>query len=159
MVLCARSCTSLSAFRCASRLRYPPSLAERRITNPDAPLVDCVITLPAADGQTHTFAPVLYASEKDYDAKKAPCLFQSLLFRLMLVEKESAAGSRCSRAANQLSSIRKKSRRSLEKIGQNTNYIIHPDEILADNFVHLVMDDQRFGRRRGSFRKCRQALK
>ena len=29
----------------------------------------------------------------------------------------------------------------LDKIGQNTNYIIHPDEILADNFVRLVMSD------------------
>ena len=28
-----------------------------------------------------------------------------------------------------------------EKIGKNTNYVIHPDEILADNFVHLVMQD------------------
>ena len=26
-----------------------------------------------------------------------------------------------------------------EQIGANTKYIIHPDEILADNFVHLVM--------------------
>ena len=25
-----------------------------------------------------------------------------------------------------------------EQIGKNTRYIIHPDEILADNFVHLV---------------------
>ena len=30
----------------------------------------------------------------------------------------------------------------LDKIGKNTNYIIHPDEILADNFVRLVMEDQ-----------------
>ena len=30
----------------------------------------------------------------------------------------------------------------LEKIGKNTNYIIHPDEILADNFVRLVMEDK-----------------
>jgi hypothetical protein len=29
-----------------------------------------------------------------------------------------------------------------EKIGKNTQYIIHPDEILADNFVHLMMGNQ-----------------
>ena len=29
-----------------------------------------------------------------------------------------------------------------EKVGKNTNYIIHPDEILADNFVRLIMEDQ-----------------
>ena len=26
----------------------------------------------------------------------------------------------------------------LKQIGSNTNYIFHPDEILADNFVHLI---------------------
>lgn len=26
----------------------------------------------------------------------------------------------------------------LEQVGENTNYLIHPDEILADNFVLLV---------------------
>jgi hypothetical protein len=30
----------------------------------------------------------------------------------------------------------------LDKIGKNTNYIIHPDEIMADNFVRLVMADK-----------------
>ena len=30
----------------------------------------------------------------------------------------------------------------LKKIGENTNYIIHPDEILADNFVRLIMNDR-----------------
>jgi hypothetical protein len=27
-----------------------------------------------------------------------------------------------------------------EKIGKNTPYIIHPDEILAENFVHAIFD-------------------
>ena len=26
-----------------------------------------------------------------------------------------------------------------EQIGKNTNYIIHPDEVLADNFIFLSM--------------------
>ena len=26
-----------------------------------------------------------------------------------------------------------------EQIGRNTNYIIHPDEVLADNFIFLTM--------------------
>ena len=38
------------------------------------------------------------------------------------------------------SSIPEKEPAFLDKIGKNTNYIIHPDEILADNFVRLVMD-------------------
>jgi hypothetical protein len=26
-----------------------------------------------------------------------------------------------------------------QQIGSNTKYILHPDEILADNFMHLMM--------------------
>jgi hypothetical protein len=29
-----------------------------------------------------------------------------------------------------------------EQVGRNTQYIIHPEEILADNFAMLVMGDQ-----------------
>lgn len=29
------------------------------------------------------------------------------------------------------------------QIGRNTKYIIHPDEVLADNFVHLVLGDEK----------------
>jgi len=29
-----------------------------------------------------------------------------------------------------------------EQIGRNTNYIMHPDEILADNFVYLAQKRQ-----------------
>ena len=31
----------------------------------------------------------------------------------------------------------------MEQIGGNTNYIIHPDEILADNFVHLALEAEK----------------
>ena len=27
-----------------------------------------------------------------------------------------------------------------EQIGRNTGYIIHPEEILADNFAHLIIE-------------------
>ena len=30
----------------------------------------------------------------------------------------------------------------LEQVGRNTQYLIHPDEILADNFALLVMGEQ-----------------
>ena len=31
----------------------------------------------------------------------------------------------------------------LEQIGKNTGYIIHPDEILADNFIQLVKENKK----------------
>ena len=31
----------------------------------------------------------------------------------------------------------------MEQIGKNTGYIIHPDEILADNFIQLVKENKK----------------
>jgi hypothetical protein len=31
--------------------------------------------------------------------------------------------------------------RFFEQVGRNTNYVIHPEEILADNFALLVLDE------------------
>ena len=28
----------------------------------------------------------------------------------------------------------------IKKVGENTNYLIHPEEILADNFAIMVLD-------------------
>ena len=30
----------------------------------------------------------------------------------------------------------------LKKVGENTNYVIHPEEILADNFAMMVLEKQ-----------------
>ena len=119
----------------------PVSLAPRRITNPDAPLIDCVITLAAKDGQTHTGAPVLY-SAADYDAKRGGTLFQSLVFRLLIVEQRSGRWQPLLKNGEPAVINVKGEAAFLDKIGQNTNYVIHPDEILADNFVRLIMADQ-----------------
>ena len=85
---------------------------------------------------------MLYSSEKNYDAKKGPSIFQSLVFRLLLVEKQGGHWQPRLAKGEPVVIDPKKEPAFLEKIGQNTNYIIHPDEILADNFVRLVMEDK-----------------
>ncbi|MBE0583517.1 MAG: hypothetical protein IH612_07090, partial [Desulfofustis sp.] len=37
-----------------------------------------------------------------------------------------------------------------ERQGKNTNYIIHPEDILADNFALLILYENRFSRLEGS---------
>jgi hypothetical protein len=133
---------AIIGFEVCQPIELPASLAPRRITNPDAPLIDCTISLTAKDGREVTTAPVLYAESKQYDATSGKSLFQSLLFRLLIVERR---GDRfVPRLANGQPVVinPREEPAYLEKIGQNTNYIIHPDEILADNFVRLVMNDQ-----------------
>jgi hypothetical protein len=129
-------------FELCQPIELPPSLAPRRITNPDAPLIDCTTSLTATSGKPITVAPVLYASTKGYDAKVGPTLFQSLLFRLLVVERRGSRWQPVLTKGEALVLDPQKEPAFLEQIGKNTNYIIHPDEILADNFVRLVMGDK-----------------
>jgi hypothetical protein len=129
-------------FELCQPIELPPSLAPRRITNPDAPLIDCTISVTAANGKTHVVAPVLYANAKTYDVKRKATLFQSLLFRLLIVEHRGGRWQAVLTNGEAVVLDPKKEPAFLDQIGKNTNYIIHPDEILADNFVRLVMDDK-----------------
>jgi hypothetical protein len=129
-------------FEVCEPIELPPSLAPRRITNPDAPLTDCTITLKAADGMTYVGAPVLYSSTKQYDAKRGGSMFQSMLFRLLVVEQKGGKWQPALHRGEAVVINPNDEQAFFDKIGKNTNYIIHPDEILADNFVRMVMADQ-----------------
>ena len=131
----------LIGFQICPPLALPPSLASRKITNPDAPLVDCVIEIVDGD-KTYFGAPILYASQKEYDAKADGSLFSYLTFRLLVIEKHEGAWRPVMMGDQPVVIDPKKLPAYFDKIGKNTQYIIHPDEILADNFVHLVMRDQ-----------------
>lgn len=129
-------------FEVCGPIELPPSLAPRKITNPDAPRIDCTIELAALGGKIYTAAPVLYASAKQYDAERGGTFFQYLTFRLLVVERQGSAWQPKLLKGEPIVIDAKKELAYYEKIGKNTNYIIHPDEILADNFVHLVMEDR-----------------
>ncbi len=131
---------AIIGFTTCAALELPESLRDRKITNPDAPLIDCFIRLQAGDRE-FAAAPILFATPATYDVSAGGTFFRYLTFRVM--ELEETAGKRQVRLENgepvlhdprQLASY-------AEQIGRNTNYIIHPDEILADNFVSLVLAD------------------
>lgn len=127
-------------FKKSGEVELPPFLKEHKISNPDAPVYDHVIELQVA-GKPHWAVPVIY-SERDFDAAEGKTFFQYLVFKLLAVEKDGAP----------MDSVRKsfagKDARLyapgevdgfFEQVGKNTNYIIHPEEILAENFVHMLM--------------------
>jgi hypothetical protein len=128
----------LIGFQTCEPIALPASLADRKITNPDAPLVDSYLELPDGD-KTYFGAPILYASAQEYDAKAGGSLFKYLTFRLMVIEKRDGKLQPVMKDEKAVVIDPKNVPAFFEKIGRNTNYIIHPDEILADNFVHLVM--------------------
>lgn len=121
-------------FRPCTEIALPESLRDRRITNPDGETIDACIDVEV-DGAARTVVPVLYASVERYDPERGGSFFRYLTFRLMEIRK---VGERWAAADGPVLLDPKDVPSYFEKIGRNTSYIIHPDEILADNFVHLV---------------------
>ncbi|MDX1945511.1 MAG: hypothetical protein SFU86_08880 [Pirellulaceae bacterium] len=137
-----RDLYALIGFKLLPPLEMPADLVDRRITNPDAPLVDAYIEVKGDAGK-FLGAPVLYSSAKQFDAEKKGSLFSYLTFRLLVIHQVGSAWQPLLTEAGQSVVIDPRKLPSyLDQIGRNTNYVIHPDEILADNFVHLVLEDK-----------------
>jgi hypothetical protein len=126
-------------FEVAEEIALPPALRNRKITNPDAPKIDCRITLDH-QGRQADFAPVLLASPPQYDAEMGGSIFNYLTFRLIEVEPHEGSWRVALRDGEPTLVDPSQTPAFFERIGRNTKYIIHPDEILADNFVLMATD-------------------
>lgn len=124
-------------FTLGEEVKLPASLDDRRITNPDAPRLDCYITLKNEDQQI-TAVPILYATPEKYVAKTARKFFDYITFRLLVVDQVKGQWQPRMKDQQPVVLDPKKIEHFHEQIGRNTSYIWHPDEILADNFVHLL---------------------
>ena len=124
-------------------IELPPTLKVRKITNPDAPRNDHFIRL-RIDGHEHSAVPILFSSIETYDSKRGGEFFEYLQFQFLVVEK--SAGALTLRPALEGSSPKLARPQEvsgfLEQIGRNTEYVIHPEEVLADNFALLVLKKQ-----------------
>lgn len=129
-------------FHVCDPMALPPAMADLKLTNPDAPLIDCRIEL-TDDGEACWAAPILYSSSATYDAVKKPPLFQYLTFRLMKLEEHDGRWRPLLKEGEPILIDPAQSKSFADQIGQNTKYIIHPDEVLADNFVFLVMQTEK----------------
>jgi hypothetical protein len=130
---------AIVGFRTVPPLTLPAAWQPRRITNPDAPEIDCVISL-RHEQQTLHLAPILLTKQAAYDNIAEKSLFGELMFRLMPVQLD--LGQQRWVPAVVAEEDRLWEAEQLPeygaKIGRNTSYIIHPEEILAENFVHLM---------------------
>lgn len=115
----------------------PLQLASRKITNPDAPLIDVAIKVQVDDGVAWV-APLLQSTVDRYDATQGGEFHKFLKLTWLEVARGEQPPGRAEltlpprlRDTAQLGGF-------LEQIGRNTKYIIHPEEILADNFAQLA---------------------
>lgn len=126
-------------FRYCGEVELPDSLASRRITNPDAPINDHCIRL-RVDGDEAWAVPVLLSQEPRYDPEAGMELLEYMTFVMLLVDGPDAEGPArpIERGGGPVLVSMNDVEGFYEQVGRNTDYIIHPEEILASNFVLLV---------------------
>ncbi len=114
----------------------PPSLASRKVTNPDAPRIDVAIKVQTGQGFAWV-TPLLQATVDRYDAHQGGEFFKYMKLSWLEVARGDAVPVRAEVMQPQLRETAELSG-FVEQIGRNTGYIIHPEEILAENFAQLA---------------------
>lgn len=114
---------------------FPRALSHRKITNPDAPLNNYAIKVEHNDEKLWV-APILFSATNAYIPTKGGEFFDYLQFKLLVLAdgNENKLYNPDRPRILDLSQVTG----YFEQVGKNTNYIIHPEEILADNFA-LIM--------------------
>jgi hypothetical protein len=128
----------LVGFQVVDALAIHSSLRDRKITNPDAPEIDCIMQIDDA-GKRLYVAPILYA-KNNFSLKQGGSLFDYLQFRLMVMQKDDITWKPAENQGRAVVLDPAKTPSFHKQIGSNTNYIIHPEEILADNFAFMVQE-------------------
>lgn len=133
-----RALYRIIGFEVCPEIALPEELRPRKITNPDAPLIDSVIRVRAG-GRRVAATPVLLARTARYDVARGGEFFNSMDFRLLVLDETQGRFSPASLPNGKPFLLEPSDVPDyLEQIGANTRYIIHPEEILADNFVLLI---------------------
>jgi hypothetical protein len=118
-------------FQKCNEVEFPTHLV--RITNPDAPKNDHWIKVKSA-GKDVMVVPILFANPSQYDTRNGGEFFRYLKFKLLVVTPAGANKVEYDTKNATLLDVNGVDG-FFQQVGQNTGYIIHPEEILADNFV------------------------
>ncbi|MBK5911572.1 hypothetical protein CCR85_08735 [Rhodothalassium salexigens] len=130
---------ALIGFKPCGAFDLPAPYAGRRITNPDAP-VNAHYLPVTVDGVPTKVLPLLYAVSRTYDpTRRRPGFAGQFRTGFMAVRH---TGDRCEAVNGRDGTARLYRTDDLDdlydRIGRNTQYTIHPEEILADNFALLM---------------------
>ncbi len=130
-------------FEKCREIDLPEELKLRKITNPDAPKSKHYIRI-RAEGEEHWAIPVIFSRAENYDMAQGGVFFSYLKFRFLLVDLDDDT-STCQPLYDDRTPRLVRMRDIFgffEQTGINTEYIIHPEEILASNFALLVLQEQ-----------------
>jgi hypothetical protein len=134
-------CRAINFNKC-NDIELPEKLRDVRITNPDGVKNDHYIEVEYNNSIIQV-VPIIYSSVSKYNVTKGGEFFRYLRINLLVLEKEGDMW-RYKRDDNgepvllELKDVPD----YFNKIGSNTNYVIHPEEIIAENFVLVVQGTQ-----------------
>jgi hypothetical protein len=122
-----------------ANLRLPEALAARVLHNPDGVDFAQKITLNTEDGKTIDAVPVIYANQTGFQPDQRE-FFGYVEFNLFQIEKTPEGAWQVLAKDDGYTSLLdlKTLPDFFRQIKDNTGYIIHPDEVLADNFGFLM---------------------
>ena len=131
---------NLISFKKCEKVELPQSLLDIEITNPDVPVERYAIEL-RHEGKNIEVIPMITAP--NFNPARVLPLFALLKLQFVEIEKvdgqyrykHNESGEPVVYDQNQLPDL-------FNKVGENTNYLIHPEEILADNFPIVILEKQ-----------------
>lgn len=123
-------------FQSVKELDFPSALKDRKITNPDAPLNNYAIEVEH-NAEKLWVVPILFSETDTYIPSKGREFFYYLKFKLLVLANDKGISIYNPEKPRILDVSQVKG--YFEQIGRNTDYIIHPEEILADNFALMIL--------------------
>ncbi len=120
-------------------VKLSPTLQRRRLTNPDGVTLDYGIKLNDESGKEQLVVPFLISSQQYYD-QSIPSFFSYLKFDLYpLIEQANGKSLLVSDTDGNTPLSAEMQNDYFNHIGDNTQYVIHPDEVMADNFMLALL--------------------
>src|SRR5262249_48536678 len=85
-----RDLYKIIGFEVCPEIALPPELRSRKITNPDAPLLDSFIQVHL-DRRIVAATPVLFARTERYDTRAGGEFFDSMVFKLLILTRDNGS--------------------------------------------------------------------
>ena len=140
-----------------SNLLIKPELKDRILLNPDGVNFAFHIELKEQNGRPYSAIPIIKSKEPKYVNSKND-FFEYIDFSLYKIDIQHAVRVKTDAEGNATIDMNDVPD-FFEKITTNTAYIIHPDEIIADNFMYIMMREKKNGLLRGFSDDGRELLK
>ncbi|MBL7825771.1 MAG: hypothetical protein JNJ57_04015 [Saprospiraceae bacterium] len=123
------------------KIEVPEALKNRVLHNPDGVDFAQKISLTQEDQSVIHAVPIIYANKAGYTPEKKE-FFGYLEFNLYQIEPTANGTWKVKVAEDGVSSTLKLDKQPdfFRQIKDNTGYIIHPDEVLADNFSFIMQE-------------------